>query len=249
MQTTVGATDTLHLTNTLDINHRKLSQEKLSQNNTTANHQYRNENDNNTERLPTSRSCTCRKLLSRQTQIRRTCTCGHNNNNQKTQSSDNTKPKQYLENSNSRTEEYHRQYCKNIHSSPYPRLSLDTPYGDNNHIRQQKNPKMLDDGLNDRKHHYNNGDYSNHENNDGSNNSGDENDGHRGSQDEFNFEDIDLEASLYPEKVFYCLHRESRWRHWAIRMTQSPYPFHIKITEMKYYRDMVLCQLTYEVCQ
>lgn len=227
MQTSGGTADTLHITNSLGLNnHRKLSQEKLSSNNTTSQRYHRSENDNKTEQLPTTRSCTCRKLLSRQTQIRRTCACGRNKNNQ--QSTD-TAPKQYLENSTARTEDHHRQYCNNL-NLPYPRIPLDTPYGDNNHLEQleqlHRNPKMLDDGSSRKHENNNNNNNGSHDNNNGNNSSGEDNERQRGSQDDFNFEDIDLEASLYQEKVFYCLHRKSRWRHWAIRMTESPYPFH-----------------------
>ena len=223
MKDSLGTTDTLHVSQPLELDQRKLSQEKLMP---ATYDRYHNDAD----KMPTTKPCTCRKLLSRQPHIRRTCGCGSNNREQRT-SIPSSDTKQYLENSTTRTDDYHPQHCNNTNPKTYPHISLETHSGDN-HI-QQKSPKMLDESTGHKTHesvNNNNNNHGNHINTNG--NGSDEDEKRKGSHNDFNFEDIDLEAATYPEEVFWCLHRKSRWRHWAIRMTQSPYPFQTVIMIM-----------------
>jgi len=175
---------------------------------------------NNITATPAPTTCTCRKLLSRQPQITRHCCCN------KTTNQPNNKANA-LE-----TADYYGYFCEpQPPAKQYQQLRLE-----NLHCEHQKNsaqsiPKMLTEPNNN---------HDNINNTESHNGGGSD---HGNDDDDFNVDSIDPEEAYYREKVFWCLERKSKLRHWAIRMTLSPYLFQLlfhlifqyRVVQKKYY--------------
>ncbi|XP_066933924.1 voltage-dependent T-type calcium channel subunit alpha-1H-like isoform X2 [Clytia hemisphaerica] len=200
MQDTQQTTELLSIPTT-DF-HRRLSQDKPVITPTTQ--QYHCHENNVVTPTFTSPGCTCRKLLSRQPHIQRHCGCKEQKNTNKTPS--------YLDTSD------YIQYCNNLTPAgkTYPQLCLEPHFNNNSRKNSAQSAIMLTDGTEPKVMELNN----NHDNLT-EQNGGHER--HNGSHSDIQVDEIDLEETFYPEKVFWCLERKSKFRHWAIRMTLSPY--------------------------
>ena len=182
--------------------------------------QYNNNNklfdfdleSNNITATPAPVSCTCRKLLSRQPHIIRHCCCNSTTNQapNKTTSLD--------------TSDYYGYFCEpQPPAKQYQQLKrLEKSHCEHRKSSTQSIPKMLTEPNNNHDNYTDN--TESHNGSGGSH--------HGNDRDEFNADDIDPEEAYYREKVFWCLHRKSKLRHWAIRMTLSPYLFLVFILSL-----------------